>query len=246
MRGWNFSLTCVKAHCPWRWQYKTMNEKPLIEAGAAKVISLAAETRFAANGIVSSTLLRTEHARTVLFGFAEGQELTEHTSTQHANIHILSGECEFFLAGKLHLMKAGDFLYMPPNLAHAVRATKPFSMLLTLTKPGVTEKLSAILAKEIIATTKVEENIYDGRGIPCSTKHGQIIQKWMDLAPGEHFVLVNDHDPAKLRNQFDERWPEAYTWEYLMREPEEFRVKITKLAPVTAVAETEAACSCEH
>jgi quercetin dioxygenase-like cupin family protein len=72
----------------------------------------------------------------VLFGFSEGQELTEHTSTQHALVEILSGECEFLLGGKPHNLKAGDFLSMPPNLAHAVRATKQFSMLLMLLKPA--------------------------------------------------------------------------------------------------------------
>ncbi len=112
-----------------------MNENPLIEPGAAKILPLAAETRFAPNGIVSRTLLRTANSRVVLFGFAEGQELTEHTSTQYAIIQILSGECEFSLAGKPHLAKAGALIYMPPNLPHAVRATKQFSMLLTLSKP---------------------------------------------------------------------------------------------------------------
>jgi len=112
-----------------------VSEKPLIEGGREKILSLAQETRFAPNGIVSRTLLRTAHARVVLFGFAEGQELSEHTSTQHALIEILSGECEFFLAGKPHLLKAGDLLYLPPNLAHSVQATKQFSMLLTLFKP---------------------------------------------------------------------------------------------------------------
>jgi quercetin dioxygenase-like cupin family protein len=112
-----------------------MSERPLIEAGAEKVISLADETRFAPNGIVSRTLMRTPNSRVVLFGFAEGQELTEHTSTQHAVIQILSGECEFSLAGKPRVMKSGDLLYMPPNLVHAVKATKQFSMLLTFSKP---------------------------------------------------------------------------------------------------------------
>jgi len=111
-----------------------MNERPLIDSQSEKIISLPAETQFAPNGIVSRTLLRTETSRTVLFGFSEGQELTEHTSTQHALIQILSGECEFSLAGKPHQLKAGDMLYMPPNLAHAVKATKQFSMLLTLSK----------------------------------------------------------------------------------------------------------------
>lgn len=112
-----------------------MSEKPLIDPANEKVVSLADETKFAPNGIVSRTLLRTDTTRIVLFGFAEGQELTEHTSTQQAVIQILTGECEFSLAGKPRLLKTGDLLYMPPNLRHAVKATRPFSMLLTLTKP---------------------------------------------------------------------------------------------------------------
>ena len=112
-----------------------MSENPLIDPANTKIVSLADETKFAPNGIVSRTLLRTPNARVVLFGFAEGQELTEHTSTHHAVIQILSGECEFSLAGKPHALKAGDLLYMPPNLPHAAKATTKFSMLLTLSKP---------------------------------------------------------------------------------------------------------------
>lgn len=112
-----------------------MNEQPLVDVAREKIISLAAETQFAPNGIVSRTVLRTANARVVLFGFSEGQELTEHTSTQHVVIQILSGECEFSLAGKPHSAKVGDMIYMPPSLPHAVKATKQFSMLLTLMKP---------------------------------------------------------------------------------------------------------------
>ncbi len=108
-----------------------MNEQPLINVSRGKIISLAQETQFAPNGIVSRMLLRTPSARVILFGFAQGQELTEHTSTQSALIQILSGECEFSLAGKPHNLKPGDFLYLPPNAPHAVKATSQFSMLLT-------------------------------------------------------------------------------------------------------------------
>jgi quercetin dioxygenase-like cupin family protein len=113
-----------------------MSEQPLIDIHKEKIIALAQETQFAPNGIVSRTLLRAPGARVVLFGFSEGQELTEHTSTQHALIQILSGECEFSLCGKAHNLKTGDFLYMPPNAPHAVKATRQFSMLLTLFKPA--------------------------------------------------------------------------------------------------------------
>ena len=113
-----------------------MNEQPLIDSGCERILSLPAETQYAPNGIVSRTLLRTANTRTVLFGFAEGQELTEHTSTQHALIQILSGSCEFSLAGVSRRLKAGDLLFMPPNLPHAVKATEQFSMLLSLSKPA--------------------------------------------------------------------------------------------------------------
>jgi len=113
-----------------------MSEHPLMDAATASVISLDEETGFAPNGIVSRTVLRTPHGRVVLFGFAEGQELTEHTTTQHATVQILSGECEFVLGPKTHSLKAGDLVYMPPGLPHAVRATTQFSMLLTLLKPA--------------------------------------------------------------------------------------------------------------
>jgi quercetin dioxygenase-like cupin family protein len=111
-------------------------ELPLISLDREKIISLAKETQFAPNGIVSRTLLRAPNGRVVLFGFTEGQELSEHTSTQQALIEILTGECEFSLGGKPHVAKAGDLIYMPPDLPHAVKATKQFSMLLTLIKPA--------------------------------------------------------------------------------------------------------------
>jgi len=126
-------LTRVKARLANPCETDRMKEKLLIETGVQKILSLAGETKFAANGIVSRTVFRSPNCRVALFGFAEGQELSEHTSSQHALVQILSGECEFTLDGQPHSLKAGDLLYMPPNLPHAACATKPFSMLLTLT-----------------------------------------------------------------------------------------------------------------
>ncbi len=111
-----------------------MSELPLIDIAKQKILSLEKETQFAANGIVSRTVLRTGTTRVVLFGFAAGQELSEHTSTQHAMIQILSGACDVSLAGTWQALKAGDLLYMPPNLPHALQAKEQFSMLLTLFK----------------------------------------------------------------------------------------------------------------
>jgi len=119
-----------------------MSEQPIIDGTREKILALDEETKFAANGIVSRTLLRTANSRVVLFGFAEGQELTEHTSTQNAVVQILSGECEFSLGGQAHAVKAGNLIYMPPNLPHGIKATTQFSMLLTLSKPEASAALT--------------------------------------------------------------------------------------------------------
>ncbi len=110
------------------------NETPLLAADRATVLALAAETQFAPHGIVSRTLLRTALGRLVLFGFDAGQELTEHTSPHHAIVQVLTGRCEWKLGGETRSLQAGDLLYMPPHLPHAVKAVERFSMLLTLIK----------------------------------------------------------------------------------------------------------------
>jgi uncharacterized protein (DUF2249 family) len=92
-----------------------------------------------------------------------------------------------------------------------------------------------------------EEKIYDGRTIPCAIKHGQIVRRWLDLGVGDHFVLINDHDPVRMREKFETEWPGAFAWEHLQKEGDHFTVKITKLKTISpAEMEPEPACSCGH
>jgi uncharacterized protein (DUF2249 family) len=86
------------------------------------------------------------------------------------------------------------------------------------------------------------EKTFDGRSLPCSVKHGLIVQKWLNLAVGDYFVLVNDHDPAPLRDQLSVQWPQAFLWEYLAKNPGEFRVKITKLDAIAPIGEVVQHC----
>ncbi len=76
----------------------------------------------------------------------------------------------------------------------------------------------------------VESTRFDVREIPCRVKHTQIFQRWSDLPVDRHFILINDHDPIPLYYQFAAQFPGAFTWEYLVSGPEEFQVKITRLA----------------
>src|SRR5688572_18539528 len=85
-------------------------------------------------------------------------------------------------------------------------------------------------------TTETNDSAYfDVREISCREKHGMIFQRWTSLAVGEFFVLVNDHDPVPLYYQFAAQFPGAFTWEYLVQGPEEFQVKITRIAATAPI-----------
>jgi len=83
--------------------------------------------------------------------------------------------------------------------------------------------------------------VMDVRPIPCSIKHGLILKTWFELPVGNFFILLNDHDPVPLRYQFQAEFGANFSWEYLQRGPEEFRVKISKLAEV-APMQLESPC----
>ena len=76
--------------------------------------------------------------------------------------------------------------------------------------------------------------VMDVRSIPCAVKHGLILKTWGELAAGDYFILLNDHDPLPLHRQFEAEFPGAFTWEYLERGPSDFRIKITKFRPLPA------------
>ena len=110
-----------------------MAQPTLLSADAAAALDLAGAAQVSASGIVSRTVLQTPELRIVLFTFAEGQELTTHTSRRRAVVQILDGACDFFFADQWTRLAAGTLLHLPPNHPHAVRAVAgPFSMLLTL------------------------------------------------------------------------------------------------------------------
>ncbi len=70
----------------------------------------------------------------------------------------------------------------------------------------------------------------DVRPLRKAEKHPAIFDTFDALAVGESFVLVNNHDPRHLRDEFDTEYPGGYGWEYLEDGPEAWRIQITRLA----------------
>lgn len=74
----------------------------------------------------------------------------------------------------------------------------------------------------------------DVRPLRKPDKHPTIVGAFQELAVGESFVLLNNHDPQHLRDEFERDRAGSYGWEYLDRGPAEWRIRISRLA-VTAL-----------
>jgi len=100
------------------------------------IADLAKQVDIPVDGILSRTLCDDEQVKVVLFGFGAGQELSEHTASMPAILHIVQGAARLTLGDDSVDAEAGAWVHMPPELRHGVYAKTPVVMLLLLIKPG--------------------------------------------------------------------------------------------------------------
>ncbi|MFQ5398617.1 MAG: cupin domain-containing protein [Anaerolineae bacterium] len=86
------------------------------------------------DSIVSRTVLDNGGLKVVLFGFAAGQELSEHTAAYPAILHFLSGKATLTLGETITAATAGTWVHMPARLPHSISAESELKMLLLLLK----------------------------------------------------------------------------------------------------------------
>lgn len=93
---------------------------------------LASEVDIPKAGITSCPVYKSEWLRGVIFGFAEGEEMSEHTAAVPAIAQILEGECTFTLEEEAKELKAGAWLLMDAHLPHSIIAKTPLKLMLYL------------------------------------------------------------------------------------------------------------------
>lgn len=95
---------------------------------------LAREAQPPSEGILSRTLFTDDRLKVVLFGFAQGEELSEHTASMPAVLHFLQGEAGLTLDDDNLEAKPGTWVHMPKGMRHSIQARTPVVMLLLLLK----------------------------------------------------------------------------------------------------------------
>lgn len=101
-------------------------------APKSTILKLAGLVSYQEGSVVSRQITKEEAGNVTLFAFDAGQELSEHSAPYDALLHVLEGEAEVRISGQPYALAAGDAIIMPGNEPHAVKATKPFKMLLTM------------------------------------------------------------------------------------------------------------------
>lgn len=81
------------------------------------------------------------------------------------------------------------------------------------------------MSADTVPTTTI-----DVREIAPRMRHPLIFQTFLDLAPGQAFLLVNDHDPKPLYYQFNAEFPGLFDWTYQEQGPDVWQVRIGRAA----------------
>jgi uncharacterized protein (DUF2249 family) len=113
---------------------------------------------------------------------------------------------------ELHLAKE-ERIYLPLVEAHLDDARQR-------------QILQAIHENAEPAPQATDARVLDVRDVVPRERHRLIFETFAALAPGEAFVLTNDHDPRPLYYQFQAEHTGTFSWDYLEQGPEVWRVRI--------------------
>ena len=97
--------------------------------------------------------------------------------------------------------------------------------------PGVNTQPGGRRSKQMSDQAKTSgAREIDVRSLIPARRHAKIFELVNELSPGASFILVNDHDPKPLYYQLEAEYPKQFSWDYLDRGPDVWRVQIGKLA----------------
>jgi len=108
------------------------SKKNVLDSCMGRCQKLLSLVGYAADSIVSKTILDKPAGTITLFAFDEGQKLSEHTTGYDAVVQILDGAAQLTIDGEAIRVSAGNIIIMPANIPHAVTAEEKFKMLLTM------------------------------------------------------------------------------------------------------------------
>jgi quercetin dioxygenase-like cupin family protein len=88
------------------------------------------------DGIVSRTIYSDPDVRVVLFSFAAGQQLSDHTASRPLTLQVVDGQATIGVGDERIDARSGTWLHLAAGTMHSVEATTSLTLLLTLLGPA--------------------------------------------------------------------------------------------------------------
>ena len=106
--------------------------KATFDVQSVAVANLVATSPIAPGCVVSKPLVQTDSCKVMMFAMDAGQAINEHHAPYIATVHVLDGRLDFTVAGKRHVLTAGDWMLVPFDVKHDLTAVEPTRFLLTV------------------------------------------------------------------------------------------------------------------
>ena len=106
----------------------------MTENSTPKVEYLKDLINYQDGSVVSREIIHKSTGTVTLFAFDKDQGLSEHRAPFDALVHILDGEAEVTISGKVFHLEQGQMIILPANEIHALKALSKFKMLLVMIK----------------------------------------------------------------------------------------------------------------
>ncbi|WP_202925563.1 DUF2249 domain-containing protein [Edaphobacter sp. 12200R-103] len=155
--------------------------------------------------------------RMVLLNIKANQSVPEHATSGKVTIYVMRGHVTFYEQDVPCELRSEEVISVASGVKHRVDAHEDSALLVLAT--GTAKEEHPDLNDEI-----------DIRAVPRPQRHPLIFAKFDSLPVGSSVLLVNDHDPVPLSQQFESFRPGQAAWEYLERGPNIFRIRITKVS----------------
>lgn len=102
------------------------------ESLIGRAVEMNGLVSYQSGAVVSRTLIDKKVGTVTLFSFAAGQGLSEHTVPYDAFVQIIDGAAEVTIDAKVHRVSSGEFIIMPANIPHSLKAVEKFKMMLVM------------------------------------------------------------------------------------------------------------------
>jgi quercetin dioxygenase-like cupin family protein len=84
--------------------------------------------------VVSKEIVNKPTGTITLFAFDKNQGLSEHKTPYDAMVIVTDGSAKITVSGNANTVRAGEYLIMPANKPHALKAEEQFKMALIMIK----------------------------------------------------------------------------------------------------------------